>query len=273
MPLLLPPAEAHLYYLPTHDRPELTGPSQLALFRSWMTPEECARCDRYVFEHSRHEYTLTRALVRRALSLYADVEPAAWRFRTGSHGKPAIAEPRGHEHIRFNLSNTRGLIALLVVRDHEVGVDVEDTERKSQTVEVAERYFSELEVAALWALPESERRARFFEYWTLKEAYIKARGLGLSIPLEQFSFVLDPRDRPITIRFDPRLGDDPARWQFAQLELTPRHACATAIALPGTQPVRYVIRELSPAQPAALVGPGAGPGPGPGLGAGRISRR
>jgi 4'-phosphopantetheinyl transferase len=269
MPLPLPPAEAHLYYLPTYDRPELVTPSQLALYRSWMTPEECARCDRYVFEHSRHEYTLTRALIRSALSLYADVEPTAWRFSTGSHGKPAIAGPRGHEHIRFNLSNTRGLIALLIVRDHEVGVDVEDIDRKSQTVEVAERYFSPLEVDALWALPESERRARFFEYWTLKEAYIKARGLGLSLPLEQFSFVLDPRDRPIGIRFDPRLGDDPARWQFAQLELTPRHACAAAIALPSAQPVRFVIRELLPAQRSSLVEPESGRGSGPG----RISRR
>lgn len=269
MPRELPPDEAHLYYLPTQG--PVAEPESLQRYRAWMTPEECARCDRYVFEHSRTEYTLTRALVRAALSLYADVEPARWRFAAGSHGKPSITEPRGFEHLRFNLSNTRGMIVLLVLRDHEVGVDVEDTERQSQTVEVAERYFSELEVRALWALPAAQRRARFFEYWTLKEAYIKARGLGLSIPLEQFSFVLDPRERPIEVRFDPRLGDDPARWQFAQIELGPRHACAAAISRPGTRPIPIHLQPLVPGTPYGDPGQALGPGPGPGPG--RISRR
>ncbi len=246
--LLLPPNEAHLYYLPTADRPDLVSEAALALFRSWMTEEESARCTRYLFEHSRREYILTRALLRSVLSLYAGVEPAEWRFRSGSHGKPVLTAPQGHDHIHFNLSNTNGLIALLLLRDHEVGVDVEDTERQGQNLEIADRYFSGQETRDLLACPARERPRRFFEYWTLKEAYIKARGLGLSIPLDQFSFVLDQQDQAITIQFDPRWVDDPTRWQFAQLRLTPVHACAVALMVPSHPPIPLRIRQMHPAQ-------------------------
>ena len=84
-----------------------------------------------------------------------------------------------------------------------MGVDVEDTERSGETVEIADQFFSPLEAAALRALPADRQRARFFDYWTLKEAYIKARGMGLAIPLEQFSFLLDDWPAPIRVAFDP----------------------------------------------------------------------
>src|SRR6185436_18685723 len=96
-------------------------------------------------------------------------------------------EPRLH----FNLTNTRGLVACAVSVAHaEVGVDAEALDRSGETVAIADRYFSTEEVRALRALPESAQRQRFFAYWTLKESYIKARGLGLRLPLDQFSFRL-----------------------------------------------------------------------------------
>jgi len=112
--------------------------------------------------------------------------------------------------------------------DREVGVDVEDMTRPGQTVEIANQFFSPTEVAALRALAGGAQRHRFFEYWTLKEAYIKARGIGVSLPLEWFSFHLEP-GRPVRISFDPSLDDDPLSWQFAQFRLTPRHIGALAI--------------------------------------------
>jgi len=216
-PVPLPADEVHLWYLFTD---EVTEGSLLAAYATWLTDEERARHDRYLFEHSRHEYLLTRALVRSTLSRYAPVAPAAWRFRANDYGRPEIDDPR-YRHLRFNLSNTRGLVACVVAVEREVGVDVEDTTRTGETVSIADGFFSRAEVEALRACPPEGRRSRFFDYWTLKEAYIKARGMGLSLPLDQFSFLLDP-GAPIRIAFGPQITDDPATWQFAQLVLPPR---------------------------------------------------
>ncbi len=239
--LPLPEDEVHLWYL----LPDATDdPALTAAYEAFLAPDERVRRDRYRFEHSRREYLLTRALARATLSRYAPVAPEAWRFRQNQYGRPEIDLPE-HGAIRFNLSNTRGLIACVVAHDREIGVDVEDTERKSETVGVADRFFSPREVAALHALPEAEQRGRFFDYWTLKEAYIKARGMGLAIPLDQFSFLLD-EGPPIRIAFDPRLGDDAATWQFERFVLTARHRTAAAIRR-GTGPdLRVVVRETVP---------------------------
>ncbi len=220
-------------------------PALSTAYEALLAPDERARRARYHFEHSRVEYLLTRALARTTLSRYAPVPPAAWTFRQNSYGRPEIALPE-HGWLRFNLSNTRGLIACVVARDREIGVDVEDTERTGETVGVADRFFSPREVAALRALPEGERRSRFFDYWTLKEAYIKARGMGLAIPLDQFSFLLDGAP-PVRIAFDSRLGDDAGSWQFEQFALTARHRTAAAVRREG-EDLRFVVRETVPLQ-------------------------
>jgi len=240
-PLPLPEDEVHLWYL----LPDATDdPALTAAYEAFLAPEERVRRDRYRFEHSRREYLLTRALARATLSRYAPVAPAAWRFRQNQYGRPEIDLPE-HDAIRFNLSNTRGLIACVVAHDRELGVDVEDTERKSETVGVADRFFSPREVTALHTLPEAEQRSRFFDYWTLKEAYIKARGMGLAIPLDQFSFLLD-QPPPLRIAFDPRLGDDAATWQFERYGLTARHKTAVAIRRGVGPDLPVVVRETVP---------------------------
>jgi 4'-phosphopantetheinyl transferase len=246
--LALPRGEAHLWYVRSV---EVTEPSLLAAYEALLAPEERARKDRYYFEKNRHEYLLTRALCRGVLSRYAAVAPAAWAFSQNSHGRPEIASPLG-TGICFNLTNTHGLIACLVARDREIGVDVEDTERHGETVGIADRFFSPAEVRDLHAVPEAMRRARFFDYWTLKEAYIKARGMGLAIPLDQFSFLIEPGE-PIRIAFDPRLPDDPSTWQFAQLRPTAQHLISMAARRRGEPDVRIVVRRTIPLIPAAEV--------------------
>lgn len=217
--------EAHLWYVRSD---EVHDPRLLERYRALLAPDEARQHLRFVFPEGRHEYLLTRALVRTVLSRYApEVAPEAWIFTRTAHGRPEIAGPAGAPAFRFNLSNTRGLIACLVASGHEVGVDVEDTSRAGETVEIAEHYFSPSEAAALRSLPAERQRARFFEYWTLKESYIKARGLGLAIPLDQFSFELGGPE--IRISFDPRLADDPSIWQFSLLRPTERHAMAAAL--------------------------------------------
>ncbi|CAN95221.1 4'-phosphopantetheinyl transferase superfamily protein [Sorangium sp. So ce448] len=240
--LTIGPGAAHLWYVFCDSARD---EALLEAYHRLMAPDEAAQQARFLFAENRHEYLLTRALVRTVLSKYANVAPEAWSFVRNEFGRPQIAGPPGVPPIRFNLSNTRGLIACLVALDRDVGVDVEDTERASSAVDIADRFFSPGEVRALRALPPERQRARFFEYWTLKESYIKARGMGLAIPLDQFSFHLD--DGPaIGISFDPRLGDDRSAWQFALYQPSARHTMAAAIRSGGGPPLSIELRETVP---------------------------
>jgi 4'-phosphopantetheinyl transferase len=239
--LPLPPDEAHVWYLLSD---EIRDPDLLASYERLLTPEEHARRARYVFEKNRHEYLLTRALARTVLSRYVAVAPEDWRFTPGSHGKPEITSPRVEAKVSFNLSNTDGMVACLCALDRDVGVDVEDIERRGETTGVADRFFSPSEVAALHALPAEAQVDRFFDYWTLKESYIKARGLGLALPLAQFSFTIAPDS--IRIAFDPRLEDDPASWQFMQRSPTRRHRLAAAVRRGPGPELRFVVQKVVP---------------------------
>lgn len=246
--LTLPRGEAHLWYVRDD---EVGSETLVAAYRALLNPEEEARRARYFFEHSRREYLLTRALVRTVLSRYRELAPAAWTFTANQWGRPEISNPEGGA-LRFNLTNTSGLVAILVAHDREIGVDVEDLERRGETVKIADRFFSPSEVEALHAVPEERQRARFFDYWTLKEAYIKARGMGLAIPLDQFSFLISPGE-PIRIAFDPRLPDRPETWQFEQLRPTERHLISLAIRRESEPDLRVVVRRTVPLLPAAEV--------------------
>jgi 4'-phosphopantetheinyl transferase len=133
------------------------------------------------------------------------------------YGKPSIAaEHVAARGIEFNLSHTDGLVVMGVTRDRSIGVDVENVRACEVGIEIAERFFAPEEILALRALPEEKQKHRFFEYWTLKEAYIKARGMGLSIPLERFAFHLqDPEQIRLTI--DSGQQDCAGCWWFSQL--------------------------------------------------------
>lgn len=220
---------AHLYTVRLEDE---TDAARLERYRALLSPEELARGARYIFERNRHEHLVAHALKRLALSRHAPgVAPAEWRFVVGEHGKPAVASPA--VDLRFNLSHTEGLVACIVAAAADVGCDVETTQRNTDTDAVAHRFFAAPEVAELRALPTAAaRHERFFEYWTLKESYIKARGMGLAIPLGDFWFTLAPPAAP-AIAFAERLGDDPARWAFFQGVVAPRWRMAAAVERAG----------------------------------------
>ena len=222
---LLDGAEAHIWLT---EPGRVTDGAALQAYEAMMTPEERVKQRRFRFARDRHDCLVTRALVRTTLSRYARVAPADWRFVLNRYGRPDVSPGLCDRDLRFNLSHTRGLIACAVTIGHEIGVDVESLTRPGETVEVADRYFSATEVGSLRALPEERRRERFFEYWTLKESYIKARGMGLALPLDQFSLLLDDAP-PIGIAFDARLADDPAEWQFDLLRPTPDHLLAIGV--------------------------------------------
>lgn len=170
---------------------------------------ERARHERFRFERDRDSFALSHALVRRALSEHGEREPAAWRFDIGEHGRPVPSPESG---IHFSLSHTAGALAVAVATVN-VGVDVESVVTRGGTLELAEHYFAPPEAADVQARTGADKAARFFRYWTLKESYIKARSMGLAIPLDGFWFVGEG-NRP-RIEFDATMVDDePARWHF-----------------------------------------------------------
>ena len=238
-PLTLLNRQAHLWLA----RPEqFTDPAELARYRTLLTDDEREKTDRFRVARDRHTCLITRALVRTTLSRYQDVPPEHWRFRTNDRGRPDVSAPTSP--IRFNLSHTDGLIACLVSRDRAVGVDVEHLARASRWVDLADRNFAPREAAALRRLTVADRPTRFLEYWTLKESYIKARGLGLTIPLAAFSFDLPARSADdIAIRFTPAIDDEPARWQFGLARLASGHLIATAVERGTGDPVPVTLHE------------------------------
>lgn len=200
-----------------------------------LSPPELVRWRRFLVEGARDQYLIARALLRTTLSRYADVPESAWVFETNEYGCPFVAEPAAHRDLRFNLSHTDGLIACAVARQIEIGVDVENTDRSVDPIALAPAVFAATEVADVAALPDEQRQQRFFSYWTLKESYIKARGMGLSLPLDGFWF--DLRDAEPRIQFTDRCPDHPERWYFVQRQPTPSHKLALAVAAaPSTPP-------------------------------------
>src|SRR6516225_1536369 len=159
-------------------QPEECDPAMDSTLVLLLSEDEKARMDRFRFDRDRRLFLLSHGLLRMTLSLYARVEPHAWQFRTGEHGRPEIAEP--FSRLRFNISHTRGLAACAIVLDSDIGFDVEETS-KDVPIDNLESFFSAREAEALRSTPSEGHRERFFTYWTLKEAYIKARGVGLSI--------------------------------------------------------------------------------------------
>jgi 4'-phosphopantetheinyl transferase len=176
-----------------------------------LSDDERDRATHFRFERDRTLSLATRLLARTTLSRYVATAPAAWRFTTTAFGRPLIDPP---SRLNFNLSNTHGLVVCAVAWDAELGVDVEHLDRAAP-LEVASHSFAPSELAQLVALPRSNQTRRFFDYWTLKESYIKARGLGLNLPLDRFAIDLVPGQAPRLV-IDPSLNDDGASWQLAQ---------------------------------------------------------
>ena len=204
-----------------------------------LSEDEQARCEAYKFEEHRREYIATHALARTALSFHGKLSPEAWRFRPNAYGKPAVDPECG---LRFNLSNSRALVVCLVAESADVGVDVEPCSRAETILEVAPSVFSTLELRQLEALEPHDKITRALRLWTLKEAYIKARGLGLRLPLSKFSFHFD-EDQAIRLVLDRDLNDRPDRWQFCLLE----HAGhCVALMVESRTPPGLVVFEARP---------------------------
>lgn len=175
---------------------------------------ERSRAAAFRFPQDRELYVAAHLFLRRTLSKHAPVAPTDWQFKTNAYGKPFISNS-GYEHLQFNLSHTRGMIACAVSHAGAIGVDVEKRKPLTDLDALCRYALAPLEAHdVLSASNDRQQAQRFFTYWTLKEAYIKARGMGLSIPLQQFTFVQNEQLQWRLHAEIPELGRQET-WQFA----------------------------------------------------------
>ena len=204
---------------------EEIGHELLLAYEALLSADERERLGRFRFDADRRRYAIARALTRTVLSRYADIPPTGWRFAVTEYGQPVIhSDQCGSAPLCFNLSRTKGMVVLAVRQERAVGVDVENVHRGA-SLEVANRFFASTETADLKTVEPALQEDRFFQYWTLKEAYVKARGAGLAIPLDGFSFSLRS-PRSIALSIAPSLDDVPQRWRFWQLRPSGDHVVA-----------------------------------------------
>jgi 4'-phosphopantetheinyl transferase len=220
----------------------LGGPS-LAAAAAILDHLETERAARKRVAEDRGVFEVAHALVRLALSSVAPVEPAAWKFREEARGRPVLSGEHGLD-LRFSLSHTRGLAACAIALGRDLGVDVEDLERRPFTPALERSCFTDQELASLDGLAPGRRSAERLALFTLKEAYLKARGVGLTLDLRSFAFALDP---PLLLTAPP--GDDAATWHLARHLARPHHTVAVAARRPAGETLAIHFFEGLPAEP------------------------
>jgi 4'-phosphopantetheinyl transferase len=236
-------AEIHLW-LAFYD--EINEEPLLSAYRELLDAVEKEQEPRFYFARDRRRYLVTRALVRTVLSRYAPIDPREWVFSANAYGRPEIVNAQSKGLcLSFNISHTHSLIVLGVTKGRAIGVDVENFRARAAAIEIADHYFAPQEVAALAGVPQQQQQNRFFEYWTFKESYIKARGMGLSLPLDKFSFCY-PDEQAVEIAIDPELADDPGRWQFWQLRPRPEYLLAICAERIGLESPDLIVWEAIP---------------------------
>lgn len=232
--------EVHVWYAWTEG---FNTTELRSYYYSLLENKELQRVERLTFDALRLEYLVTRGLCRTVLSAYVDTPPSMWRFKSDAYGKPKLALSPV-DGLCFNLSNARTLVACVVAQDIDIGIDVEEIDQPDSVVETANRFFSPKETAELYALAPEQQKKRFLELWTLKESYIKARGTGLSTPLNLFSFSFGTG--AATIDFDPILNDVSSNWRFTLHSPSKQHLLAVGMRSAHCANLRVHIREVIP---------------------------
>jgi 4'-phosphopantetheinyl transferase len=206
----------------------------LERYRGVMNDDERRQARRFVHAADTHRYVTTRALARTVLARYLDTDASTLQFETSEFGRPFV---RGiaPEALSFNLSHTRELVVCVVARGGSVGVDTESLLQAPAPLEVASEYFAPPEVRAIRHLPSELRHRRFYETWTLKEAYIKAVGKGLAIPLDAFHFNLGGSGKVLP-SFSSRLCESPSKCHFWMLSGPSDHLISICMRGPEDAP-------------------------------------
>ena len=187
---------------------------------------EREKFSRFVHSDDRHCYLVSHALVRSVLSCYAEIAPSDWSFSQGKHGRPEIISD-ARTRLRFNLTHTSGLAACIVTLDDDCGIDAERLRHRSDPLGVAKRMFSTPELEQLKQHAGQAFLEYFYERWTLREAYVKALGIGISFPTHQLCFSVD--NEIATVKFDHTIDDCDRNWNFQLIRPDAEHIVALAL--------------------------------------------
>ncbi len=208
------------------------APNLESLHRT-LSADEKERAERFHFERDRICYVVVRGLLRTLLGRYLGCSASEVEFSYNEHGKPAVALEQAKVPIEFNVSHSHGMAILGFTLHQSIGVDIEQIRPEVATEDLAKRFFAPAEIKALGGLPEERRARGFFNCWTRKEAYIKARGIGLSLPLDQFAVsVTDGVGALLSVAGDP---EGAQRWSIRDIAAPPGHVAAIAVEGPIAQ--------------------------------------
>ena len=203
-------------------------PSQIQSFRHHLAADEQTRAEQFRFERDREHFIVARGGLRAILGGYLNRAPGGLSFCYSAYGKPALAGESDGNAVRFSVSHSHGVALYAVTRGREVGIDLERIRSNLAVAEIAGRFFSRPEVAMLQTLPTGVQREAFFRGWTRKEAYLKARGEGLSLPLDQFDVSLAPGEPAAILGAQPD-PSEASRWSLQELTAAPGYAAALAV--------------------------------------------
>lgn len=221
---------------------EVLDASLLQTYESLLSQHEWSQNQILRIPAERHRHLVTRALVRTVLSRYIDRPPAAWRFTSNAYGRPAIANALPWP-LNFNLTHTSGLIVMAVTRGpRAIGIDAECLRPQQSIIELSNHFFTPAETAALYTHPPSKQDEFFLSLWTLKESYIKARGMGLSHSLNNFGFDLTD-NHTIRAWFEE---DATTRWSFSQWQPSAKHIGALCVEQDSTETLFVTMRRTTP---------------------------
>jgi len=189
-----------------------------------LSAEEREKASRFRVERPRTEFIMTRSALRSLAGRYLGISPQMVCFRYSAHGKPHLD---GDADLRFNVSHTDGLALMAFAQCRDIGVDVEKLHRTTDLRKLAERFFSLREREELGKLDGEQLQTAFLRCWTRKEAYIKARGEGLSLPLHQFDVSIAPDERDALLATRP-VAEEANRWTVCNVQVEGGYAAALA---------------------------------------------
>lgn len=199
--------------------------SAIATLLPLLSADELTRANRFYFQKDRHRFIVARSRLRLILSHYLRLSPQALQFQYSQTGKPSLVE---QPHLCFNLSHSHQLVLYAVAWNREVGIDVEKIRSNCECESIAARFFSAPEQSALNQLPSELKIQGFFNCWTRKEAFLKAIGKGLTLPLDRFAVSLASDEPARLLWADWELSPD--EWSISNLDVGPEYAAAVAAA-------------------------------------------
>jgi 4'-phosphopantetheinyl transferase len=234
-----PPHPVEVWLLPAPPR----SPARVTAYLDLLSEAEQVAAQRILIADEKNLFIRSKAFLRMLLSARTHVPPDQWSFGCNTFGRPFLESPLAYRHLHFNVSHTKGLTACAISELAQIGVDVENVTQERDFLAMARGFFAPDESDRLAATPATNLSRSFYAYWTLKEAYVKAKGIGLSIPLSSVSFDLSDT---LGIAFHAEAEERPDGWRFLSAPIADETILALAIGIDTDDEVAVAIHRVAP---------------------------